>query len=62
MAKNDEAARREMKAARRELDDVHEAELKAAKREKRKPQETPAYWRANDRVIAAEKNVPWWRR
>lgn len=57
MAKNDKAAKAEMKAARRELDAVDERDRRTGNRE-----ETPEYWAANDRVIKAEKNVSWWRR
>jgi hypothetical protein len=57
MAKNDEAARREMKAARRALD-----EEAARARRARNREETDEYLRLNNRVIQAEKNVSWWRR
>ncbi len=51
MAKNDAAAKAEMKAARKALDSLP----------KRK-EEDEEYWAANARVIEAEKNVSWWRR
>lgn len=57
MAKNDAAARQEMKAARRALDELAERDSKAGIRD-----ETPEYLAANRRVIDAEKNVSWWRR
>ncbi|MEU7975202.1 hypothetical protein AB0B48_24500 [Micromonospora sp. NPDC049089] len=53
MAKADkQAAIREHKAARKNLEQVSSKIM----------EETPEYLAANDRVIAAEKNVPWWRR
>lgn len=47
----------EHRAARRELDQV-------ARRDRRRGirHETPAFLKANQRVIEAEKNLPWWRR
>jgi hypothetical protein len=57
MAKNDKAAKAEMKAARRALDELADRDRRARIRE-----ETPEYWAANQRVIDAEKNVSWWRR
>lgn len=51
MAKNDAAAKAEMKAARKGLDSLP----------KRK-EEDQEYWDANRRVIEAEKGVSWWRR
>lgn len=59
---DDEAALRELKAARADLDKVYRDEIKAAKRAGRKLEETPAYWKANNRVAEAEKSVSWWRR
>ena len=57
MAKNDAAAKREMKDARRTLDELAERDIRAGIRD-----ETPEYLAANRRVIEAEKNVSWWRR
>lgn len=57
MAKNDAAAKAEMKAARRALDDLDARERRAKVKD-----ETPEYWAANDRVIEAEQNVSWYRR
>ena len=56
------AAVAEFRAARRELAAVYEQDKTTAKRERRRMEETPAYWAANDRVAEAEKHVPWWRR
>lgn len=52
-----ETALREYKAARRALG-------RQAADDKRRGimHETPAYLKANARVLRAEKNVPWWRR
>ncbi|MCG5460865.1 hypothetical protein MED01_004291 [Micromonospora sp. MED01] len=53
MAKADkQAAIQEHKAARENLERVSS----------KITEETPEYLAANDRVIAAEKNVPWYRR
>lgn len=57
MAKNDKAAKAEMKAARRQLDAVAERDKRTGNRD-----ETSEYLAANSRVIEAEKNVSWWRR
>lgn len=57
MAKDDAAAKQEMKDARRALDNLAERDIKAGIRD-----ETPEYLAANRRVIDAEKNVSWWRR
>lgn len=46
------AAIQEHKAARKNLEKVSS----------KITEETPEYLAANDRVIAAEKNVSWWRR
>ncbi len=51
------AAIQRYRDARRELDRVDRADRKAGRRD-----ETDAYLAANDRVIDAEKGVPWWRR
>lgn len=56
MAKN-EAAKAEMKAARRNLDDIAEQAKRTGNRE-----ETPEYLAANRRVIDAERHVSWWQR
>lgn len=58
------AAVREHKAARADLEKLgkrQHAEWKA-KGGKGGVPENPAYWKANDRVIDAEKGVPWYRR
>lgn len=60
MAKDKQAkkdAAQEMKGARLELDAVAERDRRTGNRE-----ETPEYWAAMDRVVAAERRVPWWRR
>jgi hypothetical protein len=57
MAKNDKAAKQEMKSSRKALDDLGDRQRKAGIRD-----ENPEYWAANGRVIEAEKNVSWWRR
>lgn len=57
MAKNSPAAKREMRAAREELDGIADRDRRTGNHE-----ETPEYLAANDRVIAAEKNVSWYRR
>jgi hypothetical protein len=49
--KNSEEAKAEMKAARKALDSLP-----------KRTEEDQEYWDANSRVIAAEKNVSWWRR
>lgn len=46
------AAIKEHKAARKNLERVS-SKIR---------EETPEYLAANDRVIAAEKDIPWWRR
>ncbi len=55
MAKNDRAAKAEMKAARKALTDAHS-------RDRHNRAQSDECVRANDRVIEAEKNVSWWRR
>jgi hypothetical protein len=57
MTKNDAAAKAEMKAARRALDENAARERKAGIRH-----ETDEYLALNSRVVEAEKNVSWWRR
>lgn len=52
MAKSDKEARQRLKDARANLTRV------AAQ----STDETPAYREANNKVIAAEKAVPWWKR
>lgn len=52
MAESDKAARERLKNARENLKRV------AAQ----STDETPAYRKANDAVIAAENAVPWWKR
>ena len=55
MAKNDEAAKSEMKAARTALDAAHRQDRNS----RRQSDECTA---ANSRVADAEENVSWWRR
>jgi len=51
-SKDDPKAVQEHKDARRDLERVS----------RKDKAETDRYLRANDRVIAAEKNISWWRR
>lgn len=57
MSRKDKAAIDNYKAARKALEDNSNAEKKAGIRE-----ETDTYLELNAAVLAAEKNVPWYRR